>query len=640
MDEATSKVFRRSSILAQALALAAASVSAAPPQEWSAAPFESARQQARPLAVLVTDGAHAAAESAWRADPVVAARLSGDFVEVRVDRALRPDVAELLGMAVRERTGFDGLPLLAALSSDGRPLFGLTGARALDPAEMPGFAETALAMTRAGAKPDERSSAALDAVRAAQRPSPALRPLDLATVEATTRAAIAAPQLGRTDGPFPHAAIGLLLAEYQRARVPEVLRLATTALDLRLARPGDAAEAPVAEQAEALATWARAHDVAGRAAYGDEAARRAALLRRLRREDGCLPESAADGRVIAQTNGLAVGALALTGRVAGRPADVDAARAAAACVLASLGPAGALSRGSGAPAGSAFLDDHAALVAGLLELYDATGEARWRTEAQAVADAALGRFLDVEGGGFFLTDAAHEPALARLKHAFDGALPSANGTMAQALLQPVARDRRAALRDARPSHGRRVPGRSPAGAARAADARRGCGRARRPGRDPRRAGRGPGDRHPWLGHAARTRPARAGPRGWPRRAGGRADGRGRRLRGRARRFGAGPGGLRRQRALRGLARSDAAVPARAGAHVRVEPRSDRRLRGEDGGAGLGRPRERPPAGSPAAPGARAVPAVRRIGLPSAGRGRAGGPGDGGGRPLTPGRPGG
>jgi uncharacterized protein YyaL (SSP411 family) len=451
MGDATSKVLR-SSILAQALTLAAVSVSGAPPQEWSAAPFASARQQGRPLAVLVTDAAHAAEEAAWRADPVVAARLSADFVEVRVDRALRPDLAEVLGMAVRERTGFDGLPLLAALASDGRPLVGLTGARALDPAEMPGFADAVLAIALAGSKPDERSSAALDSVRAAQKPSPALRPLDLPTVEAATRAAIAAPELGRPDGPFPHAAIGLLLAEYQRARGPEVLKLATTALDLRLARPRDSSGAPVAEQAVALATWARAHDVAGRAPYGEEAARRAALLRQSRRADGCLPESAADDRVIAQTNGLAVGALALTGRVAGRAADVEAARAAAACVLARLGPAGALSRGDGAPEGSAFLDDHAALIAGLLELYDATGEARWRTEAQAVADAALGRFLDVEGGGFFLTDAAHEPALARLKHAFDGALPSANGTMALALLhlsRATAEPRYAAL--ARPT---------------------------------------------------------------------------------------------------------------------------------------------------------------------------------------------
>jgi hypothetical protein len=433
MPDAAPKVLRRSSFLMAALVLAAVSASAGPPEEWSAAAFEAARQQGRPLAVLVTDRTHSPEEAAWSADAVVAARLSDDFVLLRVDRALRPDVAETLAMAVRERTGFDGWPLLAALFADGTPFLGLAGPRALDPAETPGFADAAVARFRAGPQPDEPWSAALAAVRAAQVPSKALRPLDAATVEAATRAAIGAPELGRVDGPFPHAAVGLLLAGYERARGPEVLKLATTALDLRLARPGDASVGSVAEEAVALATWARAHDLAGRAAYGEEAARRAGGLRRHRREDGCFPESAADGRVIAQTNGLAIGALALAGRVAGRTADVDASRAAAACVLASLGPAAALSRGSGAPAGSAFLDDHAALLAGLLELYDATGEARWRTEAQAVADAALGRFLDVERGGFFLTDAAHEPALARLKHAFDGVLPSANGTMAQAL---------------------------------------------------------------------------------------------------------------------------------------------------------------------------------------------------------------
>lgn len=432
MGKAASKVLSHASLLTLVLLLGAVSGAAAASLEWSVEAFATARQRGRPVIVLVTDAAHAATEASWRADPVVAARLSTDFIDVRVDRVLRPDVAEILGLAVREQTGFDGLPLLAASTADGTPFLGLTGARALDPAEWPAFADSAAAFLRS--QPDARWSAAVEAVRAAQKPSPALRPLDVTTVEAATRAAIGAPELGRVDGPFPHGAIGLLLAEYQRARGPEVLKLATTALDLRLARPRDVSGESVAEDAAALATWARAHDVTGRAAYGEEAARRAARLRTQRREDGCFPESVTDGRVIAQTNGLAIGALALTGRVAGRTADVDAARAAAACVLASLGPAGALSRGSGAPAGSAFLDDHAALVAGLLELYDAAGEARWRTEAQAVADAALGRFLDVEGGGFFLTDATHEPALARLKHAFDGVLPSANGTMAQALL--------------------------------------------------------------------------------------------------------------------------------------------------------------------------------------------------------------
>lgn len=425
-----SKDLRRASFLTPLLLGTAVSAAAAPPLEWSPEAFAAARRQGRPVILLVTEPAHDAAEAACRADPAVAERLSGSFVDVRVDRTLRPDVAELVGLAVREHAGLQGLPLLAALAADGTPFLGLTGDRALDPAAVVSFADSAAAVW--ATQPDARASAAAAAVRAAQVPSPPLRPLDAATVEAATRAAVAAPELGSTDGPLPYAAVGLLLAESQRARRPELLKLAATALDLRLAGPQKPAPS-IAAEAVALATWASAHDVAGRAAYGAAAERLAAALRGRVRPDGCFPESSADERVIAETNGLAIAALARTGRVAGRAADVDAARAAAACALARLGPATSLSRGEGARPGSAFLADHAALVLGLLELYDATSEARWRSDAQALADAAIGRFLDVEGGGFFLTDAAHQPALARLRHAFDGALPPANATMALAL---------------------------------------------------------------------------------------------------------------------------------------------------------------------------------------------------------------
>src|SRR6185503_3207820 len=110
----------------------------------------------------------------------------------------------------------------------------------------------------------------------------------------------------------------LLLSEHQRTRQPELLRLATTALDLRRAAAGPASDPPTAELALALETWSRAHDVAGRAGYADEAARVAARLRARARADGCFPQSSTDERVIAQTNGLAIEALALTGRVRGR----------------------------------------------------------------------------------------------------------------------------------------------------------------------------------------------------------------------------------------------------------------------------------------------------------------------------------
>jgi hypothetical protein len=137
--------------------------------------------------------------------------------------------------------------------------------------------------------------------------------------------------------------------------------------------------------------------------------------------------------VIAQANGLAIGALALSARVLGHESDRHAAEQAAAAVRTRLGAPVALAHGAGGAVGSAFLDDYAALLEGLLELDEASDDPRWHGEAQAVADAAIGRFLDVAGGGFFLTDAAHEPLPARVKHAFDGSFPSANGTMARAL---------------------------------------------------------------------------------------------------------------------------------------------------------------------------------------------------------------
>ena len=47
----------------------------------------------------------------------------------------------------------------------------------------------------------------------------------------------------------------------------------------------------------------------------------------------------------------------------------------------------------------------------------------------------IGRFGDASGGGFFATDAAHEPYPVQLKEGFDGALPSGNGVMARVLLR-------------------------------------------------------------------------------------------------------------------------------------------------------------------------------------------------------------
>ena len=81
----------------------------------------------------------------------------------------------------------------------------------------------------------------------------------------------------------------------------------------------------------------------------------------------------------------------------------------------------------------AFLDDYAYLADGLLDLSEATGEPRWRNDAEALATEMLVGFWDDEDGGFFFTSEIHETLLARSKDLFDGALPAPSGVAARVL---------------------------------------------------------------------------------------------------------------------------------------------------------------------------------------------------------------
>jgi uncharacterized protein YyaL (SSP411 family) len=51
------------------------------------------------------------------------------------------------------------------------------------------------------------------------------------------------------------------------------------------------------------------------------------------------------------------------------------------------------------------LEDYAYLAEAMLHLYDLTGERRWLGHAGELADSLLERFVDVEGGGFFMSEA-------------------------------------------------------------------------------------------------------------------------------------------------------------------------------------------------------------------------------------------
>jgi uncharacterized protein YyaL (SSP411 family) len=78
---------------------------------------------------------------------------------------------------------------------------------------------------------------------------------------------------------------------------------------------------------------------------------------------------------------------------------------------------------AGDAGGPAFLEDHAFLAAGLLDLYEATFEARWLEAAVDLCDRQERLFAD-EAGGWFRSAADHDRLLAREKPTHDGAEPS------------------------------------------------------------------------------------------------------------------------------------------------------------------------------------------------------------------------
>ncbi|MCU0723969.1 MAG: thioredoxin domain-containing protein, partial [Planctomycetes bacterium] len=145
-----------------------------------------------------------------------------------------------------------------------------------------------------------------------------------------------------------------------------------------------------------------------------------------------------DGKALADWNGLAISALAGAAFALDEPAFLAAARRAAGFVLGRMRtPEGRLlHRWFGGEAGvTGFADDHAFLVRGLLDLYEADFDPDWLAEAVRIQAAFEARFLDAAGGGYFSTPDDGEIVLARRKEAWDGALPSANSVAAMNLLR-------------------------------------------------------------------------------------------------------------------------------------------------------------------------------------------------------------
>ena len=82
-----------------------------------------------------------------------------------------------------------------------------------------------------------------------------------------------------------------------------------------------------------------------------------------------------------------------------------------------------------------YIEDHANLADGLIELYQVSGETKYLLEAKRLADVMITEFWDDENGGFFFTSNDHEELIVRNKDFYDNATPAGNSVAADVLLK-------------------------------------------------------------------------------------------------------------------------------------------------------------------------------------------------------------
>jgi uncharacterized protein YyaL (SSP411 family) len=162
------------------------------------------------------------------------------------------------------------------------------------------------------------------------------------------------------------------------------------------------------------------------------------------------PPPLTDRKVLSGWNGLMISAFARAGLAFARPELVERAARAADYLLGVHRPGGRLARSSmdAVARHAGLLEDHAFLAAGFLDLFEATGEARWLGEARALHEELETRFADRENGGYFRTPEGGEELLAREKPGYDGAEPTGNSVAALTLLRLEATTGEARWREA------------------------------------------------------------------------------------------------------------------------------------------------------------------------------------------------
>jgi uncharacterized protein YyaL (SSP411 family) len=153
---------------------------------------------------------------------------------------------------------------------------------------------------------------------------------------------------------------------------------------------------------------------------------------------GSRPPTIRDDKIIAAWNGMMITAFAQAGWMLEEVRYIAVAARAARFVLEQMrGDDGALVRTyrEGKKASSSFLDDYAFMVGACLDLYEATGDVVWLKRAVELQSDQDARYLDAQGGGYYLTHSDGETLWVREKPAYDRAVPSGNSVAARNLLR-------------------------------------------------------------------------------------------------------------------------------------------------------------------------------------------------------------
>jgi uncharacterized protein len=157
---------------------------------------------------------------------------------------------------------------------------------------------------------------------------------------------------------------------------------------------------------------------------------------------------ATDHKRIASWNGLMLIAFAEAARVFGDAALISAAERLGEFLTTEMVVGDRVARTwmDGVRKQPGFLEDQAAVAAGMLALYQTTGREVWLQHARALTAAMLRDFWDADAHSFFDTASGHETLITRPRDLTDNATPSGSSLACNVLLQLATLDNRAEYR--------------------------------------------------------------------------------------------------------------------------------------------------------------------------------------------------